>query len=155
MAYVVIRLTGSVHIKTDIGKTLNLLRLNKKNHCVVVPETKEIVGMIKKVKNAITWGELDEATIVKLILKRGRLPGNKRITEEYVKEKTGKTTDILAKEITQGSTKLKEIPGLKPVFRLNPPSKGLERKGLKKEFSMGGSWGYRGVKINELLKRMI
>ena len=42
--------------------------------------------------------------------------------------------------------------GLKPLFRLNPPSKGFKatRLGYPK-----GDLGYRGGKINELLKRMI
>ncbi|MGB9748245.1 MAG: uL30 family ribosomal protein [Candidatus Woesearchaeota archaeon] len=41
------------------------------------------------------------------------------------------------------------------IFRLNPPRKGFERKGIKKPFNLGGAYGYRGEKINELIKRMI
>ena len=42
--------------------------------------------------------------------------------------------------------------GIMPVFRLNPPSKGY--KSVRKFFPKG-DLGYRGEKINELLKRMI
>lgn len=40
-------------------------------------------------------------------------------------------------------------------FRLNPPSKGYGRKGIKIAFSQGGALGYRGEKINDLIKRML
>lgn len=155
MAFVVVRLRGTVHIKKDLARTLRLLRLNKKHNCIIVPETKEILGMIKKVSNVVTWGEINEKTASKLLSKRGRLPGNKRITEGYLKEKVGKTIEEAAKDIANGALKVKDVPGLKPVFRLKPPSKGLERKGLKAEYSMGGSFGYRGNKINDFLMRMV
>ncbi len=40
-------------------------------------------------------------------------------------------------------------------FRLNPPKGGFERKGIKKPFSKGGALGYRGSKINSLIKKMV
>jgi len=40
-------------------------------------------------------------------------------------------------------------------FRLNPPKGGFERKGIKKPFSKGGALGYRGSKINLLIKKMV
>ena len=52
-------------------------------------------------------------------------------------------------------SRLRDIPGLKPYFRLLPPRGGFERKGIKTPFSMGGSLGYRGQHINMLIKRML
>ncbi len=43
----------------------------------------------------------------------------------------------------------------KLLFRLNPPRRGFERKGIKKPFNLGGAYGYRGSKINDLIKRMV
>jgi len=40
-------------------------------------------------------------------------------------------------------------------FGLNPPRKGYGRKGIKMPFKLGGSYGDRGEKINELIERMI
>ena len=40
-------------------------------------------------------------------------------------------------------------------FRLNPPQKGYGRKGVKMPFSSGGALGYRGDKINDLIRRMV
>jgi large subunit ribosomal protein L30 len=44
---------------------------------------------------------------------------------------------------------------LKKFFRLCPPRKGFERKGIKVSFTKGGALGYRGKKINELIKKML
>ena len=53
---------------------------------------------------------------------------------------------------TQGL--VRKIEGLKPVFRLTPPSKGF--KGKKNlGVGMGGITGYRGEDINSLALRMI
>jgi large subunit ribosomal protein L30 len=37
---------------------------------------------------------------------------------------------------------------------LHPPTKGFKGK-IKKSYSAGGELGYRGEKINELIKRMV
>ena len=64
------------------------------------------------------------------------------------KAKTFKTMKTLAKNISEGKVVMRDVPGLKPVFRLHPPRKGYE--GIKRSFKEGGALGYRGEKINEL-----
>jgi large subunit ribosomal protein L30 len=44
---------------------------------------------------------------------------------------------------------------LKKYFLLHPPRGGFERKGIKTPFTTGGALGYRGVKINDLIKKML
>jgi large subunit ribosomal protein L30 len=89
-----------------------------------------------------------------LLAKRGRLSGDRRLTEEWVKSNTGfKSIEELAQAVHSGKVKLKEIQGLRPFFRLSPPSKGY--KSLKRPVGDFGDLGYRGEKINELLKRMV
>jgi len=46
-----------------------------------------------------------------------------------------------------------KLPNVQPVFKLPPPSKGFKGK-TKKSYGAGGEAGYRGEKINELIKRM-
>ena len=60
-----------------------------------------------------------------------------------------------ARALAAGEAKLRDVKGLKPVFRLNPPRGGFERRGIKKPRSLGGALGYRGDKIKELLGRMV
>ena len=59
----------------------------------------------------------------------------------------------LSEAIVDEKIKYREIPEIKPVFRLNPPKKGF--KGVKKSFTNRGSLGYRGKEINKLIERMI
>jgi large subunit ribosomal protein L30 len=141
--YAVIRVRGKIHVKKEIKDTLNILRLNRVNHCVLIPKTPRMEGMIKKVKDWVTWGEISQKTLEILISKRGRLLGNKKPEGKELKD----ILDKIKKEET-----LKSVKNLKPVFRLNPPRKGY--KNIKQAFPRG-ALGYRGEKINELIERMI
>ena len=150
-----IRIRGTLGLRKDIKDTLKMLRLFNKNFCVVLKETPQNAGMIKKVKDYISWGEVDEKTLKLLLTKRGKLPGKKQLTEKYIEEKIKLNLDSFTKEIMEGKKSLKDLPGLKLFFRLKPPIGGFERKGIKTPFSLGGALGYRKEKINDLIKRMI
>ena len=117
----VIRIRGTIGLKDEVKDTLKMLNLHRNNYCTVVPKNDSYLGMVKKAKDYVTYGEIDDETYKLLIEKRGEKSGDK----------------------------------LKPFFRLSPPRKGFERKGIKFHFSKGGVLGYRGAKINELIKRMI
>jgi large subunit ribosomal protein L30 len=151
----IVRIRGGIGIKKPIKDTLAMLRLYRKNSCIIVPNTPVYVGMLKKVKDYVTWGEINEKTFRVLLEKRGKLAGNKPLAEEYLKQKIKKGYDGFIKEFFEFKKELKDIPGLKLFFRLKPPERGFERKGIKKQFSVGGVLGYRGDKINDLIMRMI
>jgi len=88
-------------------------------------------------------------------LKRGRTAGNKLLTEEYLKDKFKAGLDDFTKEFFESKKTLKDVPGLKNFFRLNPPKGGFERKGIKIQYSLGGALGYRKEKINDLVVKML
>ncbi|NJE25455.1 50S ribosomal protein L30 [Thermococcus sp. MV5] len=148
-----IRVRGRVNVKRPVKDTLGMLRLHKINHLVIIDETPTYTGMIQKVKDYITWGEITAETLAKLIEKRGRLSGNRRVTEEYVQEKLGVSIKEFAEKVIAGEMKLSDLPGLKPVFRMHPPRGGFKSK--KRTFKEGGALGYRGEAINELIERML
>ncbi|NJE00006.1 50S ribosomal protein L30 [Thermococcus sp. CX2] len=149
-----IRLRSGIRARGEVRDTLAMLRLHRINHLVLIDDTPSYKGMVQKVKDYITWGEIDAETLAKLIRKRGRLIGNKPVTDEYVKEKLGMSIEEFAKKVVEGEMKLTDLPNIKPVFRLHPPRGGL--KGSKKRsFKEGGALGYRGEKINELIERML
>ncbi|MFT4312777.1 MAG: uL30 family ribosomal protein [Candidatus Woesearchaeota archaeon] len=59
-------------------------------------------------------------------------------------------------EVSEETISLLEKRGKKgKSYRLSPPVKGFERKGIKVPFTKGGALGQRGDKINDLIKRMI
>lgn len=142
-------------MNTHIIATLNMLRLYRNQSCVVVTNTPSFVGMLRKVKDYVTWGEIDEKTFKELLLKRGKLPAKQKLTEEYLKQKINMGVEEFAKEFFSFKKDLKDVPGLKIFFKLHPPTKGFERKGIKKPFSLGGVLGYRKDKINDLIMRML
>ena len=136
----VVLVRGLVNVTQSVKETLSLLRLNRKNYCVVIDNNPVNLGMIKKAKDYITWGNIDDVTFKELVEKRGE-DFKARLTDR--KEKY--------------SYKCLEISGkkYKPYFRLNPPRKGFGRKGIKVAFKVGGALGNREEKINDLIKRML
>ena len=156
MTFAVVRVRGTVNVRGSISDTLKMLRLNKANHCVLIPESEAYKGMLQKVKDYVTWGEIDDKTLELLVKKRARVAGGGQLDGDYIKRNSGhKDVESFIKKLASGESKIKSVKGLKPVFRLKPPTKGFERAGIKKSYSVGGALGYRGDKINELLARMI
>ena len=154
MTFAAIRVRGIVNVKPDIKKTLQLLNLTRANHCVLLDESPSAKGMLQVAKDYITWGEIDKNVLTKLITSRGKLEGDKELTEKHIKSATSfDTTDNLSQAIIDNKFKYKDIPNVKPVFRLNPPRKGYE--GIKRSFSNKGALGYRGKKINILIEKMV
>ena len=117
---------GRINLRDEVKHTLDMLKLFRSNYCIIIPNNAVNKGMLTKVKDYVTFGELDPET------------------EKVLQEKRAeKGIDHKGKEIT------------KPFFRLHPPRGGFERKGIKKSFTVGGALGYRGAKINKLIQKMI
>ena len=151
----VIRLKGEANVRPSVRETFKLLRLYKKQTCILIPNTPEYIGMLAVVKDFVTWGEVDEETVKQLLVRRGRVARKKPLTEVYVKEQIKIDIASFVKEYMAFKKELKDIPGLKLFFGLAPPRQGLEQKGVKADFSMGGSLGYRKNHINALVQRML
>jgi large subunit ribosomal protein L30 len=154
MVFAAVRVRGIVNVKPDIKRTLQLLRLTRVNHCVLLEENASIKGMLQIAKDYITWGEIDKAILSELIDSRGKLEGDKDLTEDYIKSATSyNNLEKLSQAIIDNKFKYKDIPNVKPIFRLSPPKKGYE--GIKRSFVNKGALGYRRKEINKLLERMI
>lgn len=153
MAYAIVRLRGQINVSPKIKSTLHSMRLNRVNHAVVLPDNETTVGMLKVAKDYVTWGEIDHETLAATIAARGRLSGDRPITDEHVKAHTDfATVTDFAKAIIEGKAHFKDLPEVKPLLRLHPARKGLE--GIKRSVQNGGALGYRGEKINDLIRRM-
>jgi large subunit ribosomal protein L30 len=154
MVYAVIRVRGSVNVKPNIKRTMQLLRLTHANHCVLLEENTVHKGMLQIIKDYTTWGEINKETLTKLLMTRGRLIGEKPLTEEYLKKAAPyHSFEKLSEAIVENKVKYKDIPEVKPLFRLNPPRKG--HRTVKRSFVNKGSLGYRKDAINPLIERML
>ena len=149
-----VRIRGLSDISQEVKDTLSMLRLTRNCHATLVDDRPAYNGMLRKSKDSLTWGEVSQENIVLLLKKRGRLVGDKKLTDEYAKELGYKSLDDLAEAIFKVEVECSNLPKVKPVFRLRPPKKGFKGK-VKRSFAAGGELGYRGDAINDLLKRMV
>jgi large subunit ribosomal protein L30 len=130
-----------------------MLGLARVNHCVVVDDSSSYKGMLQKVKDFVTWGEIQPEALVALLRRRGRLSGDEEISDELVKSHTQfGSIDEFAGAVCTDKANLRDLPGFKKVFRLHPPKKGY--RGIKRPFRNGGSLGYRGEGMGDLIIRM-
>ncbi len=141
--FAAIRLRSTIGAKPALRETLRLLNLSRINHCVLLAETPSNIGMLRAANNYLTWGAVSEELLKMLLLKRGRKPGDAKLSSAEV--------DNILSALKEGK-KLREL-GVKPVFRLTPPSGGFYKE--KKQAFPNGELGNRKEKINDLLRRMI
>ncbi|MDA8055132.1 MAG: 50S ribosomal protein L30 [Thermoplasmatales archaeon] len=147
----VIKVRGSNKTDIHIKMAFRELRLNRNNHLVLVDESQ--LGQIRKAKDYVTWGEIDEEHLVRLLEERGRIVGNKPLDETVLKELGLGTIKEVASRLLDGSLRIKDIESMKPVFRMNPPKRGYNS--TKKTFNLKGALGYRGKEINKLIDAML
>ena len=151
-----IRVRSDRGVKPKIRHTMSMLNLTKVNHAVLVPDTPAYAGMLQKAKDYVTWGEVDADTISELISQRGRMIGDKPITNAVIKSGSEfSTINALSKAIASGDARTNAVEGMKPVFRLHPPRGAKGWGGIKRSFSTGGALGFRGEAISDLVGRMI
>jgi len=149
----VILIRGLIGSSPDVKKTLELLRLKKKHSCVVIDNNSVNEGMVKRVKDYVTFGTIDEKTYVEMLDKRGELLGKVKVSAS-----SDIDTKKIAKDYFAGNLKLREFETnfkLKPYFRLHPPIKGFERKGIKMPFTKGGVLGDRNEAVKDLILKML
>ncbi len=73
MKIAVIRIAGQVGLKKPVAETLFRLRLRRKYACVVFDNPTDIEwGMIKKVRDFVSYGEIQEEVYKELVGKRGQ-----------------------------------------------------------------------------------
>jgi len=150
----VVRVRGVSDIFREVNETMKMLHLERNCHATLVDNRPAYLGMLKKAQNYLTWGEVSKETLTLLLKKRGRLVGDKKLTDEYA-QKVGKNSlDELAEALYKGEVEFHGLPNIKPVFRLHPPSKGFKGK-VKRSYASGGVTGYRAEAINDLLRQMI
>ena len=136
----VILVRGLARVRKPVKDTLHLLRLKRKNNCVVLADNPVNKGMCTKVKDYVTWGEISPERFQELVKRRG---------EKFQSRETDRKGKYSYRSLEYQGQKYK------PYFRLSPPQKGFGRKGIKVAFKAGGGLGDRGDKINDLIMRML
>jgi large subunit ribosomal protein L30 len=130
-----------------------MLRLTKNNYAVLVDDRQSFLGMLSLVRDYVTYGEPSKETVTELIKQRGRLEGDKKFTEDYAQKNGYDSLDALAAAVFDCKIEYWKMPKVQGVFRLHPPTKGFKHS-IKRGYASRGELGYRGEKIDELLRRM-
>ncbi|MFQ6053489.1 MAG: 50S ribosomal protein L30 [Candidatus Bathyarchaeia archaeon] len=148
-----IRIRGGVNASTRVEDTLRMLRMERNNTATLLDDRPDYLGMLQKAKDYITWGEPTVETIRLLLERRGRVPGGGRIDDRTLTALGYESLDDLAAALHGCEAEFNKLDGVKPFFRLHPPSRGFKRT-VKRPYRNRGELGYRGEAINELAKRM-
>lgn len=153
-AIAIVRVRGHAKVRHQAVEAMNMMKLNRPNHCVVLPQNATTKGMLQTVKDYVTWGEVGHEAVARLLHQKGEVQGGARLTDNYVKDNSKYASILsLAKAIDKGEAKITDVKGLKPVLRLHPPIHGYES--TRKTVPDGGAIGYRGARIEKLIDRML
>ncbi|MBS7632465.1 50S ribosomal protein L30 [Candidatus Bathyarchaeota archaeon] len=151
---IAVRVRGTISARREARETLQMLRLTRNNRAVLIDNRPAFVGMLNVVRAYVTWGEASKETVMLLLSKRGRLVGDKKLTEEYLQKISYKSIEKLADALFNCKAEYWKLPQIQPYFKLHPPTKGFKGN-IKRSFTSGGELGYRGAEINALVNRML
>jgi large subunit ribosomal protein L30 len=156
MAFLVVRMRGTVNVPYWAITTLKNLNLDKKFSATLVPETSNYLGMLMKINQWVAWSKADSEIVKTLIEKRGKKRNLKSVsimkkgsenTDEY------KGIEELVDVVVNDKIKFSDQNNIKPWFSLNPPKGGF-KKNTKKQFSDGGILG-NNKELLEIVKKMV
>ncbi len=153
MAFLVVRMRGTVNVPFWALTTLKNLYLNKRFSATLVPETSDYLGMLRKIKEWVAWSKADSEIVKTLIEKRGKKITQLDSQKEGKKKDDYKGIDELVNVIVNDKIKFSDQNNIKPWFSLNPPRGGFKKKS-KKQFTDGGILG-NNKDLLEIVKRMI
>jgi large subunit ribosomal protein L30 len=149
MVYLVVRMKGTVNVPYWARITLESLSLNKRFRATIIPENAQTLGMLRKIKEFVSWTSVDTEFIREFIEKRGRSSSsrllsaadsaadsaapdnpNGQINDNNTENKESQNVDLskIVSIISQNELYLSKISGIKPWFALNPPKGGFKRK---------------------------
>lgn len=152
MAYLVVRMRGTVNVPYWADSTLLSLNLAKKFRATIVPENNEYLGMLNRIRQLVAWCRVDNDTVKELLNKKGKKTASQSLTASEL-PKEYNDLDKLASDIANDSVVLSRLKGMKPWFALNPPRGGF-KKSIKKQTNQNGILGENKLLI-DLVKKMM
>jgi len=80
MVYLVVRMKGTVNVPYWARITLESLSLNKRFRATIIPENEQTLGMLRKIKEFVSWTSVDAEFIREFIEKKGRISASKLLS---------------------------------------------------------------------------
>ncbi len=159
---IIIRICGLwSRIPKEIQLILSKLNLKEMYNAIILFYNKENLKMIKLIESYITWGYIKKNLIEDLLRKRGSvIIGNNEpnlLENIQIENALGKYGIICLEDIIHELTyETKNSPFILQFlgyFKLSRKDEGFDKVNIP--FNKGGNQGFRGEKINSLLKLMI
>ena len=159
---IIIRICGQwERIPKEIQTILAKLHLKELNNAIILFYNKDNFKMVKLIESYVTWGFINKYMIEDLLRKRGSVTfGNNEPNELNnvdIENSLGKLgivciEDIIF-ELSKETQNAKEVLDYLGYFKLEKNDDGFDKANIS--FEKGGNQGFRGDKINALLKKMI
>ena len=111
---VAVRVRGTVSAQREVRETLELLHLTHTNHGLLIDSRPAYLGMLQRVNNYVTWGEPTKEIVSKMLQKRAKLAGGKKLTDEYIQKAGYKSFDDLAEAIVTCKVAFQKLPDIQP-----------------------------------------
>lgn len=158
----VIRIRGIIGVSPKVRKILQLFRLLQINNGVFVRVNGATIKMLRLIEPFIAYGYPNLKSVRELIYKRGygkiagqRIPiSDNSVIEAGLGQYGIQCVEDLVHEIFTVGPHFKEAANFLWPFKLSSPRGGFQGKKLN-HFMEGGQAGQQGVKINNLIKKML
>ena len=96
---VAVKIRGEISAQREAKETNAYLGLIHTNHAVIIDNRPAYIGMLQRAQSYVTWGEASKETVTVMLKERGKLAGNKKLTDEYAQKLGYKSLDDLAEAI--------------------------------------------------------
>lgn len=159
---IIIRIAGQAQrISKEIKTLLARLHLDKMYSAIILFYNKDTLKTVKLIESYVTWGYLKKSKLEELLTKRGSvIIGNNEQNEldnAQIENALGKygifcLEDIIHELSIEGKHS-KEVMNYLGYFMLAQCDEIKDKVNIA--FDKGGNQGFRGDKINALLKKMI
>ncbi len=154
-----VRIRGTVGDNAGTELTMKSLGMPYKFNARILPSGPQTLGMLRRAKELVTWGELEPETLKLMLMKRADIDHSTQhgLDDGFAKSNfNAPSVGDLAKSIISGETVLKQLwkAGVRPTFRFHPPKGGFKRSS-RRPYNSHGELGYRGRDINRLARRMV
>ena len=133
----VVNIRGTINTPAPMKQTLKQLHLSRRHRATIIPDNQVYRGMLRAVKDYVSWCPIDAPFMVKILEKRARKEGGKPITKDDLKKLGYKSFIDLAKALEKGRASLNRLKSLKPSFTLAPPKGGFKRS-IRRPYHQGG-----------------
>ena len=92
--FVIIRIRSVIGARKEVGDTLKMLGMKRVNDMAVLPRSDSILGMIKKVEDYVTWGEISDEAAKEIKGRKLKPFKKKSIKKRYPKGDLGYRKDM-------------------------------------------------------------